>query len=249
MQPRLAIGIAAALVILIQQWLPFGSEILYPLSLFTTWVHEMGHGLTALILGGSFSELVIRTDGSGYAMSFAGRGWPHALVCAGGMLAPAILGSFILGFVHGPRRAKIVLTVLSVALLVSVAIWVRSTIGVITMPIVAVLLAWSAWFGFRRKPHRRVIMAQVLGVMLAFDAVFDTAAYALSSEASKGNPSDVQQMANEVGGAYWMHGLVIIAIAVSMIAFSLWWAWRRPAQPQEVDRSPSRAGRANKASR
>jgi hypothetical protein len=249
MHPRVAIGIAAATVILIQQWLPFGRELLYPLSLFTTWVHEMGHGLTALLLGGRFTELVIRTDGSGYAMSYAGNGWNHALVSAGGMLAPAILGSFILGFVHGPRRAKIVLTILAAALVLSVVIWVRSTIGVITMPIVAVLLAWAAWLGFRAKPHRRVIMAQVLGVMLAFDTVFGTVFYAMSSEASKGRPSDVQQMANEVGGAYWMHGLVIIAIALSMIAFSLWWAWRRPDPPREADRSPSRAGRANKASR
>ena len=249
MHPRLAIGIAAAIVFIVQSWLPFGHELLYPLTLFTTWVHEMGHGLTGLALGGQFTELVIRGDASGYAMTGASSGWPDALVSAGGLLAPPILGSFILGFVHGPRRAKIVLTVLAAALVISVAIWVRSAVGVITMPIVAVLLGYVAWFGFRTKPHRRVIMVQVLGVMLALDTVFRMIGYALSSEARKGETSDVQNIANELGGAYWLWGLASIAIALSLLAFSLWWAWRRPDLSPADDRSPSRAGRANKASR
>src|SRR5438445_2371000 len=123
--PRMAIGIAAALVFIIEQWVPLGRELLYPLTLFTTWVHEMGHGLTAIVMGGHFDELVIRGDASGYAMAAAGsRGWPEAAVMAGGLLAPPILGSFILGFVHGPRRAKILLAVLAAALIASVAIYV-----------------------------------------------------------------------------------------------------------------------------
>ena len=77
MQPRMAIGIAAALVFIIEHCVPLGHELLYPLTLFTTWVHEMGHGLTALVMGGHFDELVIRGDASGYAMAAAhSRGWP-----------------------------------------------------------------------------------------------------------------------------------------------------------------------------
>jgi hypothetical protein len=249
MHPRLAIGIAAAIVFIVQSWLPFGRELLYPLTLFTTWVHEMGHGLTGLAMGGQFTELVIRSDASGYAMTGASSGWPDALVSAGGLLAPPILGSFILGFVHGPRRAKVVLTIIAVAIGISVAIWVRSAVGVITMPIVAGLLGYVAWFGFRKKPHRRVIMVQVLGVMLALDTVFRMVGYALSSEARKGEASDVQHIANQLGGSYWMWGLAIIAIALSLLAFSLWWAWRRPDLSPERDQSLSRAGRANKAFR
>lgn len=231
-QPRMAIGIAAALVFIIEQWVPLGHELLYPLTLFTTWVHEMGHGLTALVMGGHFDELVIRSDASGYAMAAAhSRGWPEAAVMAGGLLAPPILGSFILGFVHGPRRAKILLAVLAAALLASVAIYVRSTIGVIAMPLVAALLGWAAFVGFRANPHRRVVMAQVLGVMLALDTVFRMVGYALSTEARKGEASDVQLMANELGGPYWLYGLGIIAIALSLLGFSLWWAWRRPDAP------------------
>ncbi|HUS27849.1 MAG TPA: M50 family metallopeptidase [Kofleriaceae bacterium] len=243
----MAIGLAAAIVFIIDAWMPFGSTILYPLTLFTTWVHEMGHGLAALLQGGEFTEIVINKNAGGYAMAFASRGWGQAIVCAGGMLAPPLLGSAIIATVHGPRRARIVLAALAIAIVVSLLIYVRSATGVIALPFVAALLGWSATLGFRKNPHRRVVMAQVLGVLLAVDTVTRMVGYALSTEARKGEASDVQLMANEVGGPYWLYGLAIIAIALSALALSLWWAWRRPAAPAAVDRSPAR--RASKAAR
>jgi hypothetical protein len=249
MQPRMAIGIAAALVFIIESWVPMGHQILYPLTLFTTWVHEMGHGLTALVMGGQFTELVIRGDASGYAMAGASSGWPDALVSAGGLLAPPILGSIILATVHGPRRARILLSFLAVALVASIAVYVRSAVGVIAMSAVAALLGYVALIGFRKNPHRRVIVAQVLGVMLALDTVFRMVGYALSSEARKGEASDAQHIATNLGGSYWMWGLAIIVIPIALLAFSLWWAWRRPAPSPAVDRSPSPAARANRAFR
>jgi glucan phosphoethanolaminetransferase (alkaline phosphatase superfamily) len=182
-------------------------------------------------------------------MAGASRGWPDALVSAGGLLAPPILGAIILATVHGPRRARILLLFLAIALVASIAFYVRSAVGVIAMSAVAALLGYVALLGFRKKPHRRVIVAQVLGVMLALDTVFRMVGYALSSEARKGEASDVQHIANNLGGSYWMWGLAIIIIAIALLAFSLWWAWRRPAHVPAADRSPSPAARANKASR
>src|SRR3954468_22913468 len=117
MHPRTAILVAAALVYIVGAYVPFGHEALYPLTLFTTWVHEMGHGLTALVLGGRFTELQIFRNASGWAAAHAGAGWGDALVAAGGLLAPPITGAIMIATVHGPRRARITLGVLAVALI------------------------------------------------------------------------------------------------------------------------------------
>lgn len=227
-RPRTAIIVAAVSVFVLSHWVPFGDLALYPLTLFTTWVHEMGHGLTALVLGGRFDYLEIDKNAGGLAYAFAGRGWGDALVAAGGLLAPPIIGTIILSTVHGPRRARFALGFLAAALVLSLVIWVRSATGYIAMPIVAALLGWAAWPGFRERPERRVILAQVLAVILASDTVTRMVGYALSSEADPGERSDVKGIADNLGGHYLLWGLAIIVIALGLLAFGLWWAWRRP---------------------
>lgn len=234
MRPRTAIVVAVAMYFAISWFVPFGTTLLYPLTLFSTWVHEMGHGLTGLIMGGEFTELVIRGDASGYAVTYAAEGWPEALVCSAGILTPALVGSIILATVHGPKRARVALGFLAAALVLSLIFYVRSTAGVIAMPLVAVFLGYWAW-----QPKYRVVIAQFLAVLLALDTVTDGFAYALSSEARKGEKSDVQMIADQLGGSHWMWGLAIIAISLVLLSASLWWAWRRPDPTADRSRSPA----------
>ena len=54
-------------------------------------VHEIGHGLTAILLGGEFYELHIFENGSGVAMYrfvdlITGRSVGQALIALGGLL-------------------------------------------------------------------------------------------------------------------------------------------------------------------
>lgn len=231
MRPRNAILLAVAVVYVVANWIPFGSTALYPLTLFTTWVHEMGHGLTALVMGGSFESLEIYRNAGGLAHCHAAHGWREAMVGAGGLLAPPLLGAGIIAFVHGPRRARILLAALAAALIVSVIIYVRSAAGVIAMPIVAVALGWSAWRGFAENPQRRVVLAQVLGVLLALDTLTRMISYAFTTSVNvDGKPlaSDITIIADNAGGSYIMWGMLITAIAVGLLATASWWAWRRP---------------------
>jgi hypothetical protein len=226
--PRTIIIVAAVTVFVISAWVPFGSTVLYPLTLFTTWVHEMGHGLTALAFGGEFQSLEIHANAGGLARAYANAGWPDAMVAAGGLLAPPLLGSLLLAFVHGPRAARIVLGALAAALVVSVAIYVRSAAGVIAMPVVAALLGWAAWRGFADNPGRRVILVQVLSVILGIDTLTRMVGYSFTASTSDGQRSDVSAIAENIGGHYMMWGLAITTLALGMLALGLWRAWRRP---------------------
>jgi Peptidase M50B-like len=231
MHPRTAIIVAAAVVFVVGAWVPFGREALYPLTLFTTWVHEMGHGLTALMLGGQFHELQIFSNASGFAMSSVDDGVPRALVAAGGLLAPPIVGSVLIAVVHGPRRARIALFILAAAIVLSLVIWVRSVTGFIAMPIVAIALAWTAWRGFAEHPERRVVVAQILGVVLALDTLTRMVGYVFEKEVTvdgKVSRSDISTVAENLGGSYILWGLLITAIAVGLLSLALWWSWRRP---------------------
>ena len=228
MRPRTAILLAAAAIYIVAYYVPFGDVALYPLTLFTTWVHEMGHGITALALGGQFESLEIFKNAGGVAHSWAGFGWHHGLVALGGLLAPPIVGSIILATVHGPRRARVCLALLAAALVVSMVVWVRSPTGLVAMPLVAAALAYAA---LREPPERRVIVAQVLAVILAIDTLTRMVSYVFEDSVDIGGkkvPSDIATVADGFGGPQVLWGMAVTAVAVGLLALAMWWAWRRP---------------------
>ena len=44
---------------------PWGPLVLYPFRLFTTWIHECGHAVMAVLVGGSVASITIEPNGSG----------------------------------------------------------------------------------------------------------------------------------------------------------------------------------------
>jgi len=79
-------------------FVPFGRVIARPLLLFSTLVHELGHGIAAILVGGRFEALLIWNDGSGVATwtALVGR-VGHAIIAAGGLVGPAIGAALCLG--------------------------------------------------------------------------------------------------------------------------------------------------------
>ena len=61
--------ILAGFIVIALPSLPFGNYLVYPFTILTTWFHEMGHGLTALVMGQDFVRLQIFANGSGLAES------------------------------------------------------------------------------------------------------------------------------------------------------------------------------------
>jgi hypothetical protein len=223
---RKALIYAVVAVLAIQHLMPFGRTLLYPFTLLATWVHEMGHGLTALIAGGRFDHLEIFGNASGLAHCFVSVGWKPGLVALGGLLAPPLAGTAILLGARGPRRARIVLAVIAGALVLSLAIWVRSLAGWLAMPIVAAALGFVAWKG---TPKRRLIVTQFVGVLLALDTV-SRIDYLFTSHVEVDGvhrSSDIQNVAEAFGGHYLVWGLLIAVLSLGTVGLALWSVWRK----------------------
>jgi len=226
MSTRRTLIAAVVVVWLLEHVVPFGSLVLYPFTLMATWVHEMGHGLAALLLGGHLDHLEIFADGSGLAHTSGTAGWRHAIVSAAGMLAPPLLGAVLLILSRGVRRARLALLALAALMAVSVLLWVRSTAGLVSVPLVAAATALFAWRG---SPGERVWFTQLLAITLALDTVGDMIPYALSSTAhvnGSDSRSDVGAIADALGGPYLLWGLLLIVAALALLALGLWAAWR-----------------------
>jgi hypothetical protein len=115
----LGLALAAATTVVLWQFTA-GRYLLYPFTILATWFHEMGHGLCAMLLGGSFVSLSLFPDGSGYAVHSGSRflGQPGlALIAAAGPLGPALAGAMLIFFSLRPKWSRLALTGVALVLL------------------------------------------------------------------------------------------------------------------------------------
>jgi hypothetical protein len=231
-----------AVTITIAAWLlPFGSLVIYPFSLLATWAHEVGHGVTALIAGGSFLRLEIFPGLSGLATTTSSGPAAQAVVSFGGLVGPPILGALIIAF--GPRAgwARGVLIAMAALLALSVALWVRNPFGVIA---VIALAAGLGLGGLRLSPWRRFILVQLVGIQLSLSALRNWR-YLFVDDVRIGGqllPSDVGAIARAVGGPYWLWGVLILGFNIGVLygAYRLALRYLRRS-PASTSRAPRRS--------
>jgi Peptidase M50B-like len=221
---RVGLVATGAGALIMEHFIPYGAMLLYPFTLMATWVHEMGHGLAAIALGGQFDHLEIYRNASGLAWTTSTPGLHAALVAAAGLVAPPLAGSLILAFTRGPKRGGTVLLVLSIAMALSLLLWVRSAVGILTIaPMAAILAGFALWGGSTRQ-----LMAQLVGVLFALDTLSRIDYLFMSSAVIGGvqRQSDIAAVAAGMGGPQILWALAICAFDLVFLALGLKAAWR-----------------------
>lgn len=218
----------AAITIVLWQF-SLGRYLLYPFTILGTWFHEMGHGLTAMLLGGNFQNLQIFPTGSGIAthsgdVIFGSFGL--ALVAAGGPMGPPIAGaSFILSS-RRPVLARYGLASFGIVLIASVVIWIRTPFGmliILLLGLIFVLLSWQ----FSRRTH--IITIQFLGVQACI-STFRDFNYLFSSGgviAGQQFASDTSVIAQRLLLPHWFWGILIAAFSIYILVKSLQAVYKR----------------------
>jgi hypothetical protein len=217
------LALAAVLVIGLP-YLPLGNFIMYPFFILTTWFHEMGHGLTALLVGMEFKVLVIEPNGSGYALTGADAetwGLTHALVSAGGPLGPAIAGSAMILASANKRWRRLALLTLGAFMILSTAIWVRSLVGwAVLLPLAALII----YIAEKASDEWSRFALQFLGVHAAI-SMFGQWGYLFSSGAVIGGRhqlSDTGAIADYLALPHSFWAVILIGTGGLIIGASLW---------------------------
>jgi len=216
----------AGILVLALPALPFGAYLVYPFAILTTWFHEMGHGLTAMLMGQDFQRLMIFADGSGVAESLVDNDlspFASAAIAAGGPLAPTAIGCLLILASAHERAWRPALWAMSIAIFASVIIYVRSVVGFAVLPLVAVglaLIAWKASSGITR------FSLQFLGVLGALSMLRDFN-YLFTEEAQIGGRqilSDTGQIEAALLLPHWVWAALILLVSAVMIGASLKYA-------------------------
>ena len=226
-QHRTALLFTAVLVVSFQLFVPHGKLVLYPLTLLSTWIHEMGHGVTALLCGGRFDQLRIYPDASGISEMAVPPGLCEAITAAGGLLAPPLIGALCLAL--GRRLSRVIMASLAVGLALSLVFYVRTWAGSAAILPLCIMMSLVASYGAREAT---VFLTQLLGMVLGLDTLTRTLGYLfVSSTAVWGaqQTSDIAGIAQVLGGPIWLWGGIIAAVALLLLALGILGAWRKPA--------------------
>lgn len=227
----------AGVIVMVLPALPFGNYLIYPFVILTTWFHEMGHGLTALLMGQDFEQLMIYANGSGIAESAVDPDVSVlvlAAISAGGPLAPSIAGA---GLIMASAHRKLwrpALWGVAAAILASTILYVRSPAGYAVLPLVAAVLGVIAWRtpdGFARFSLQFVGVIAAMSMLADFDYLFTEVAVIGGTRIL----SDTGQIEAALLLPHWVWAIMLLLASALMIGVSLKYALNedriRPGPP------------------
>lgn len=217
--------LVAVIVTVVLAQVPFGRYIVYPFSMLATWFHEMGHGITAMLLGGTFVSIDITLDLGGVATHRSSDGITRGLVAMGGLLGPAIAGAILIQLGRVRR-----LTAPTLYLLGGVMIGSTLLLGITSLGMWCIAAFGAAIILVTKLTGEttRHLLLHLLGVQTGV-GVFNQIDYLFMRSAHVGGQvmhSDVSVVAEYLflPVPFWSYSLT--GLTIGILAFSLYLAYR-----------------------
>jgi hypothetical protein len=199
----LPVGLAALALLF---WDTFA---VYPFRLFVVLLHEISHGLAAVLTGGAIVSIGLSTDEGGVCLTRGG--WPFLILNAG-YLGSLLWGALFLLLGARRSRARPVIGFVAVFTLVVTLVYVRTWFGFLYgLGTGLALLAVAS----RLKPAVSEVLLAALGATSCLYAVWDIAADVLLRHSGQ---SDAAALARLTGLPAIVWGVAWIAFSIAVLA-------------------------------
>lgn len=149
--------------------MPFSGFIIYPITLFVTYVHEMCHALVALATGGHVDRIEIHADGSGVTWTSGGVQW---LINFAGYLGTVLIGLFSIHLIRTGVNAKMIL---SAFLAIMAGSMLFAGFHSMFTTVWALIIAGGLFFVITLNMNRAVVefVATFISIQLLLNAFYD----------------------------------------------------------------------------
>lgn len=216
---QLLIGALAGALVL--WFLPMARLLVLPFIYLNTHLHELAHGVMAILTGGRVLYIVVEATGGGYAVT---QGGTPFLIASAGYTGSAMLGGAMILMARTDQGAKIALWSLAGLLTFGMVLYVRGdVVGVVSG------LFWiglTALLAHKLKPEPRIFAAQFLGAMqclAAITAVRDLIWINANQFETRNDAVAVAQIA-PFGAMFWAVLWLVFSLVVVVICLKV--AWR-----------------------
>jgi hypothetical protein len=194
--------------------------LLYPFQLYTTFVHELCHGLAAILTGGEFRRFAVNPDLSGLAWSAGGWRW---VVTSAGYIGSALFGGALALLSARGVPASPVLRLLGAALAFLCILFVRNVFGIVSGLALAALLYVAGQRLNRRYADALLLLLAVQMMTNGLDSLLDL----VRLSAASNTVSDAQIMAEQTGVPAVVWAFIWTAFTLASLFWTLRAAYRR----------------------
>ena len=230
------VGLAglAALLIAVVPWL---NLLNYPFRLLLTIVHELGHGLAALLTGGRFIGFVVYPNGAGLATTAGG--W-RLVVIPAGYLGTALFGAALILLGRSHRWARTAMAVIGgLMLLLSLRYGIPGIFtiglvsGVLTLISGVIFGAFFLWVALKASPGWIIFLLHLIAIEAALTAFSDLlVAIGLSTRFFYAPANDAKSMAELTFIPAIVWAVLWVVIALALIGGAIWVTWLAPAKEE-----------------
>ncbi len=224
----------AFIVVFILWQVTAGSPLLFPFRLLVTFVHEMGHGLTAVLTGGNFHAFEIYGNGSGIAYTSGGSPF---LIPQMGYLGAALFGSALLYATNRARQVNRVALVIGIFFIGCSLIFATRSRGDVTGmagTIFALVIGTTSGIalialGRRASPSITLFVLNALSFIIGFNAINDVWSLMSFRDARIGTtPNDAMAMAIYTHTPVELWIILWTGISIVMMGAAIYFALIRP---------------------
>jgi hypothetical protein len=183
--------------------------LVYPFRIFVVFLHEISHGLAALLTGGSIESIGLSFDEGGVCRT---RGGSPFLILNAGYLGSLLWGALFLVLGGRRARARSVVAAIGVFTIVVTLLYVRTLFG-----FGYGLVAGLAFVGVasRLRPAASEVVLAAVGATSALYAVWDVATDVLLRHSGESDAAALAQLTGVPAGVW---GVMWIAASGAVLA-------------------------------
>ena len=201
----LPLAIAAAVLLL------WDSFVVYPFRIFVVFLHEISHGLAAILTGGAIESIGLSPDEGGVCRT---RGGSPFLILNAGYLGSLFWGATFLVLGERRTRARTVIALVGAFTLAVTLVYVRTLFGFGYGLVTAIaLLAVAA----KLQPAVSEVLLAAIGATSALYAVWDVASDVVLRSSPESDAAALAQLTGVpavVWGLFWIALSVVVLVSV-----------------------------------
>lgn len=205
---NLLIPLAVAVVVLVF----WNSFFVYPLKIFVVFLHELSHGIAAVITGGSIEKIELSPQQGGVCYTSGGI---RFIVLSAGYLGSLLWGSLLLVLSTRPRLDRPIVAVLGALTLLVTIVYVRTWFGFFYGIAASAVLLLVA---MKLSVTVSSVLVKVIGVTSCLYAVWDIGSDVLFRSIPESDASQIAAMTH-VPSVIW--GVLWIAISLAVMVFAM----------------------------